>query len=210
MSEREEALKARVRETPLLERLQDCRKRVGDMCAERRGPRMSIPVEYRDDDFYICLTVEDAKTEIAELRTHLLEADASRKHAQAEGSKLVEEVRELKRLHECKDVVVATMAEHLRSNETVQSVTDWANTTFGEATIYAQISRASKEFGELMDAPLSDPGKIAEEAADVCICLFRVIGTLNPQAINLKMAKNRARKWELDGNGCAQHVKEAN
>jgi len=206
MSEREEELKARVRETPLLERLKDCRKRVGDMCAERRGPRMSIPVEYRDDDFYICVTVEDAKDRIAHLERMITEADNARKHAQEVGSKLVEEVRALKRLNEIERVSVMTMARFMRRNETVESVTEWANETFGEATIEAQLKRAEKEIRELLDA--TDPAKIAEEAADVCICLFRIIGTLNPEAINLKMEQNRARTWKLDGNGCAQHVKE--
>ena len=206
MSEREEALKARVRETPLVDRLQDCRKRVGDMCAERRGPRMSIPPEHYDDDFYICVTVEDARERIAAIDSQLAEADNARKHAQEVGSKLVEEVRALKRLNEIERVSVMTMARFMRRNETVESVTEWANETFGEATIEAQLKRAEKEIRELLDA--TDPAKIAEESADVCICLFRIIGTLNPEAINLKMEQNRARTWKLDGNGCAQHVKE--
>lgn len=97
-------------------------------------------------------------------------------------------------------------ASNMAYAETVESVTTWANETFGEATIEAQLKRAEKEIRELLES--KDPEKIAEEAADVCICLFRIIGTLNPEAINQKMAKNRARTWKLDGNGCAQHVKE--
>ena len=106
-----------------------------------------------------------------------------------------------------------------RKSETVQTVTTWANTTFGQATIRTQIERAKKEFDELLDllvvsgelpisAGLPIDKKLAEEAADVCICLYRVIGTLDPEAINKKMAKNRARKWQVDGNGTAQHVGE--
>ena len=93
MSEREEALNARVRETPLVERLQDCAKRIGAMCSDGRGPRMSIPPEHYDDDFYICVTVEDARERIAAIDSQLAEADNARKHAQEVGSKLVEEVR---------------------------------------------------------------------------------------------------------------------
>lgn len=197
MSEREDVLKARVRETPLLERLEQCRKRVADMCAERRGPRMSIPVEYSDDDFYICTTVEDAKSRLAELGTQLLAADAARKHAQEEGSKLIEKVRAL---------------EIRLKAETVQSVTNWANETFGPATIQRQVERAKEEFFELEQIMIRPchPDKLAEEAADVCICLYRVIGTLDPEAINKKMAKNRARQWNVGPDGCAYHVKEPN
>ena len=195
MSEREDALKARVRETPLLERLAQCRQRVADMCSERRGPRMSIPVEYRDDDFYICTTVEDAKSRLAEFGTQMLEADAARKHAQEEGSKLIEKVRAL---------------EIRLKGETVQSVTEWANETFGPATIQRQVERAREEFSELehiISVPCH-PDKLAEEAADVCICLYRVIGTLDPEAINKKMAKNRARQWNVGPDGCGQHITE--
>ncbi len=68
MSERtEESLKARVRETPLIERLNESRKRIAAMCSERRGPKMTIPVEYYDDDFFICATLEDARDEVARL-----------------------------------------------------------------------------------------------------------------------------------------------
>jgi len=41
-------------------RLLDCRRRVGDMCAEGRPPRMSIPVRGSDDDIFICQTIDDA------------------------------------------------------------------------------------------------------------------------------------------------------
>lgn len=108
--------------------------------------------------------------------------------------------------HGCQTCAIAS----IQAAETVESVTVWANQTFGFASIKAQIERAAKEFrelGELLDADHTEP-QIAEEAADVCICLYRVIGTLDPEAINKKMAINRARKWNVDGNGCAQHVKE--
>lgn len=59
MSKQQE-LESRVRETPLRERLKECRRRIGKMCSESRGPRMTIPVQWDDDDFYIALTIEDA------------------------------------------------------------------------------------------------------------------------------------------------------
>lgn len=101
-------------------------------------------------------------------------------------------------------------ASNMVPSETIASVTAWANETFGQAEIGVQIQRAAKEFDELLDIPLRVDEeariKLAEEAADVVICLYRVIGTLDPEAINKKMAKNRARKWKVDGQGCAQHV----
>ena len=55
-----EQLETRVREQDLLTRLEECQRRIGKMCAEGRGPSMSIPVRHTDDDFYICTTLRDA------------------------------------------------------------------------------------------------------------------------------------------------------
>lgn len=58
---KEQVLEQRVRDSaPLLERLADIRKRVGHMCANHRGPKMTIPVAWYDDDFFISTTVKDA------------------------------------------------------------------------------------------------------------------------------------------------------
>lgn len=94
--------------------------------------------------------------------------------------------------------------------ETVMSVTLWADESFGPATVVAQFRRAQKEIDELekllfQDTPVS-PERIAMEAADAVICLYRIIGHLDPNAIERKMAINRKRKWKVDGQGCAQHV----
>lgn len=104
--------------------------------------------------------------------------------------------------------------------ETVDSVTNWANKTFGEATLYAQLRKAEDEWQELTTAwdawaeakanhlDLTEFEKLlVREAADVCITLYRVIGTLDPKAIEKKMKINRDRKWELKGDGTANHVK---
>lgn len=44
----------------LVERLEKCRSMIGKMCKERRGPKMTIPLQWDDEDFYICRTIEDA------------------------------------------------------------------------------------------------------------------------------------------------------
>lgn len=71
MLERAEELKQRVRETPLSERLTDARRRIGKMCSEGRPPRMTIPVQHDDDDFYISTTLADAQATIADLQGQL-------------------------------------------------------------------------------------------------------------------------------------------
>ena len=71
MERTEETLKARVRETPLTDRLSECQKRIGKMCAERRAPRMCIPVQHDDDDFFICTTLSDAQATVEALQAQL-------------------------------------------------------------------------------------------------------------------------------------------
>ena len=56
----QESLEARVREMDLLTRIEECERRIGRMCSELRGPKMSIPVQWNDDDFFICTTLRDA------------------------------------------------------------------------------------------------------------------------------------------------------
>jgi hypothetical protein len=96
------------------------------------------------------------------------------------------------------------------NRETVQSVTEWADNTFGPATIFTQFERAKQEMGELekhFSRTASLWGdEVAEEASDVVICLYRIIGTLDPQAIEKKMAINRRRTWNVAGDGTAQHI----
>jgi hypothetical protein len=62
----QQQLEARVREIPLIQRLEECTKRLGKMCSERRGPRMCIPVNWDDDDFFMALTFEDALAALKE------------------------------------------------------------------------------------------------------------------------------------------------
>lgn len=64
MNDTQEKLEARVREIPLAERLRLCRGMVGKMCSERRPPKMTIPVQWYDEDFFIGVTIEDAIREL--------------------------------------------------------------------------------------------------------------------------------------------------
>jgi hypothetical protein len=68
---REQILKDAVRSRGnLAERLEQSRQRIAKMCAERRGPRMTIPVDWSDDDFFICLTIEDAIAALGKAADH--------------------------------------------------------------------------------------------------------------------------------------------
>lgn len=92
--------------------------------------------------------------------------------------------------------------------ETVESVAKWADETFGECTPKKALIRAFDEIDELFEAhsqPDRTISSMVEEAADVCITLYRYIYLVDPDAIEKKMAINRARKWKLDGKGTAQH-----
>ena len=76
MERSEEALRERVRETPLSERLKTCEKYVASMCAERRPPKMTIPLQHYDEDFYIYTTLADAQATIAALQARVRELEA--------------------------------------------------------------------------------------------------------------------------------------
>ena len=69
MSEKE--LKDRIREIPLIERLDTCQSMIGKMCKEGRPPIMHIPVSWDDEDYFICTTIRDAIKENARLREAL-------------------------------------------------------------------------------------------------------------------------------------------
>lgn len=73
MERTEEALRERVRETPLSERLTTCEKYIASMCAERRPPKMTIPLQHYDEDFYIYTTLADAQATIAALEQRIQE-----------------------------------------------------------------------------------------------------------------------------------------
>ncbi len=101
-----------------------------------------------------------------------------------------------------------------RAEETQESITKWANETFGRSASNLRIAiRANEEMAELLRALSVDDAheKALEECADVVIVLLRLIsylgGDLN-EAIDQKMAINRSRQWNLDGNGHGYHVRQ--
>lgn len=93
-------------------------------------------------------------------------------------------------------------SEHGRE-ETWDSINQWCDDTFGKADIPSIIARAREEWDEL-EAPDADH---AIEAADVVIILCRIPGFA--EALQRKMAINRARKWRTDGKGTGYHIPEA-
>ena len=70
--ERTDELKERIRQQPLNDRLEESRRRIGDMCSKGRCPKMTIPVQHDDDDFYINTTLADAQATIAALEETIL------------------------------------------------------------------------------------------------------------------------------------------
>jgi DNA repair exonuclease SbcCD ATPase subunit len=48
------------------------------MCAERRPPKMTIPLQHYDEDFYICTTLADAQATVEALQAQVKELEESR------------------------------------------------------------------------------------------------------------------------------------
>lgn len=101
----------------------------------------------------------------------------------------------------------------MKNTETQQSITDWANTTFGAAGSNARVAaRANEEMAELLRALTADDAspKAAVEVADVLIVLYRLATRLGVDLhaeVDRKMAINRAREWNLDSSGHGYHVR---
>ena len=98
------------------------------------------------------------------------------------------------------------------TNETAQSISRWAEETFGPVKSNYQIAvRANLEMAELLKELASDDSayNTLEEIADIVIVLARIVdreGQTLQGIINDKMIVNRARQWKLDGNGQGYHV----
>lgn len=75
----------KIKETPLLERIDKAIDMICAMCAEGRYPKMSIPVQPTDEDVFISETLRDAKSLIVALDKSLFqEADEwSKERAQS-------------------------------------------------------------------------------------------------------------------------------
>lgn len=97
-------------------------------------------------------------------------------------------------------------------SETIESISKWAGKTFGHAKPVDAMARAVDEVRELLfiweQWGDTQPERLVEEAADVCITLYRYIYLVDKEAIEKKMAINRARTWKLHGDGTGQHHEE--
>ena len=56
-----------IRQTPLLERLEQSQSMISKMCADGRYPRMSVPVRASDEDVFISLKLGDEAALIKQL-----------------------------------------------------------------------------------------------------------------------------------------------
>ncbi len=98
--------------------------------------------------------------------------------------------------------------------ETQDSISQWADDTFGPAGSNARVAaRANEEMAELLRALTVDDNhhKAAEELADIVIILNRLATRLGVDLnaeVNRKMAVNRKREWKLDNTGHGYHVRD--
>lgn len=98
--------------------------------------------------------------------------------------------------------------------ETQQTITAWANETFGTTSSNARVAaRANEEMSELLRALTADDThpKARVEIADIAIVLYRLATRLGADLhveVDRKMAINRTRVWELDGTGHGYHVRD--
>lgn len=98
--------------------------------------------------------------------------------------------------------------------ENQQTISNWANETFGPAGSNARVAaRANEELAELLRALTTDDDhpKAAEEVADTVIVLYRLAARLGIDLhaeIDRKMAINRTREWKLDRTGQGYHVRD--
>lgn len=99
------------------------------------------------------------------------------------------------------------------TRETQESITAWADETFGPSTSNMRIAtRANEEMAELLRALSVDDASpdAAVEIADVVIILNRLatkLGVDIAAEVDRKMEINRQRQWQLDGSGHGRHVR---
>lgn len=110
--------------------------------------------------------------------------------------------------------IVRFAAQSSLGTESTATIATWANATFGASpSNMSTFERARKEWTELerkLEANDADPEAVTE-IADVVIVLQRIAAAHGKDLyaeIDRKMAINRARKWELTGDGHGQHVEE--
>jgi hypothetical protein len=99
-------------------------------------------------------------------------------------------------------------------SETQQTISEWAEKTFGYATRERSIDRMLEEVVELKLTNINDKDafdKVSDECADIYITMCQVASVFGfslEACVNHKMQINRGRKWKIAGDGTGQHVKE--
>lgn len=99
-------------------------------------------------------------------------------------------------------------------SETQESITSWADETFGRSGIAAAWMRFIKEVKEadpiIYEAETQETrDHIRDELADCLITLYRVAscaGVDLHEVVDSKMKINRSRSWRLNGDGTGQHI----
>lgn len=103
--------------------------------------------------------------------------------------------------------------------ETQQTISEWGIKTFGypksrEAIVKRMLEECEElknvTFGKDYAGTYNTP-YIADECADIYIVMCQVMGVIGEDlhvCVDHKMKINRARKWEIAGDGTGQHVKE--
>ena len=91
------------------------------------------------------------------------------------------------------------MSDKDNGRETFETIAAWGLATFGPVEFARIASRANEEMKELLANPES-----VEEAADIVIILSRWPNLW--EAVERKMAINRAREWRLMGDGTGYHI----
>lgn len=76
-------LQQAIRGVPLSERIERCTRIIGKLCSEGRGPRMSVPVQWDDDDIFITTTLTDLGTERDALAQRLAEMEWAKNNAES-------------------------------------------------------------------------------------------------------------------------------
>jgi NTP pyrophosphatase (non-canonical NTP hydrolase) len=96
-----------------------------------------------------------------------------------------------------------------------KDIVEWQRATFGRCTPDSAFQRAREEWEELAEkhgnGGADGSRAVITEAADVVIVLAAYVASQGwdlAQEVERKMKINRARKWQLTGDGCGQHIRE--
>lgn len=92
--------------------------------------------------------------------------------------------------------------------ETQQTITTWADETFGPCTAKRAVARMIEEMAECQEG-VNVTGTWRDECADVLITLYRVasiVGFDLHEAVDAKMHVNRQRLWGVRGDGTGYHL----